>query len=156
MTVNIEDLLPPQIKVEVSEGKFLELQPLSLEEMCELLVNNQELFLTLYAQVSTNESVEKKIGLLLLSAPEFVAKIIAMAAKAVGQEKAIRRLPPTVQLIALHELWKASVPDPKKAGELLSEVMGQLRQLSQKGKPVPVASNSMTTPSSSGTESQPS
>ena len=155
MVVNIADLLPSPIKVLVVDDKYLELQPLSLEAMVTLLVDNQELFLTLYSQAETGTTASEKIGAVLLSAPEFVSKIIAIAAGAVGQEAHIRKLPPTVQLIALHELWKASVPDPKKAGELLSVVMAQLRGLSQKGKASPRNNNSAIPQPTLATDSQP-
>ena len=112
--VNIADLLTQKIEVQVAEGKFLELRPLNLKEMITLLLTNKELFIGLYSQFQAEGSVEQKVGGLLLAAPEFIAQIIAMGADAVGQEEMIMRLPPTVQLIAVHDLWKASVPDPKK------------------------------------------
>ena len=153
MKVNIADLLAPPIKILVAEGKFLELRALTLQEMVNLLINNETLFMTLYSQFQEGGSPEKKIGAMLALAPEFVVQLIAIAADAIGQELSISRLPPTVQLIAIHELWKASVPDPKKAGELLSEVMGQLRKLHAANAPAAPNSNSTTQPSISGTPS---
>ena len=38
-------------------------------------------------------------------------------------------MPATVQLIALSEIWRASVPDQKKARLLLSEVTKALQKL---------------------------
>jgi hypothetical protein len=55
-------------------------------------------------------------------------------------------MPATVQLIALGEIWKLSVPDPKKARELLSEVM----VLSQKLNAL-AAQQTKTQPSSNST-----
>lgn len=130
MSVNIAALLPKPISVEVSAGNYLMLKPLNLEQMVTLLIDNQRLFLTMYSQFESGTTMESKVGTMLVTAPEFIARLIAMSAGAEGQEDDIKRLPPTVQLIAVHELWKASVPDPKKAGELLSEVLAQLRKAS--------------------------
>ena len=59
-----------------------------------------------------------------------VAEIIALASDEPESVEAVKKLPATVQLIALAEVWKASVPDPKKARELLSEVTALLRKVS--------------------------
>ena len=47
-----------------------------------------------------------------------------------------KHMPATVQLIALSEIWKASVPDQKKASLLLSEVTTLLQKLSEKSEPI--------------------
>ena len=147
MAVNIAALLPKPIEVEVSPGNMLVLKPLTLEQMVTLLIDNQRLFLIMYSQFESGSTMEAKVGTMLVTAPEFIARLIAMAADAEGQEDDIKRLPPTVQLIAVHELWKASVPDPKKAKELLSEVMAQLRKASSAASPT--SSNLANLPSES-------
>jgi len=134
--VKIEDLIPKDVQVEVSPGKFLNIRPLELQEMMTLFIGAQDLFMNLYAAVQAPGTTYQKLSPLLLAAPEFVANVIAAATDSVGQEKAIRRLPAAVQLIAVHECWRLSVPEPKKLGELLSVVTGELRKLRQEGEQV--------------------
>lgn len=134
MAIRIADLLPTKAKVEVSPDKFVEIRSLTLAEMVQLFLVSQDLFLSLYAKFQEGSTDTDKLAPFLLGAPEFVANVLAYAMDAEGQQEDIKRMPPTVQLIALNECWKMSVPDPKKARELLSVVMAQLRQLSQKGK----------------------
>lgn len=147
--VKIADLLPVSESVEVAPGKFLVLHPLSLDEMLKLFMAHQTSFLALYAKgMQSKENPD--LAPFLLVAPELVSTMIAYAADAVGQEADVALLPATVQLIALEAIVRLSVPDPKKAKELLSGVMAQLRRLSQKGE----QSQTEATPSSSDTTSQ--
>lgn len=127
LVVKIADLLPQPEKVEVSPGKFLEVHHLSLEEIVKLFWVYQNTFLAIYAEGTNAKPNYEPI---MLAAPDMVADIIAIGAGAVGQEEDIKRLPGTVQLIALRKIWAMSVPDPKKLQESLSGVMGELRRLS--------------------------
>lgn len=147
--VKIEDLLPKNVEVEVSPGKFLSIRPLELQELMTLFASAQDVFMGLYAAVRSPGSNYQKLAPLLMAAPAFVANVLALATDSVGQEKAIRRIPFGVQLIAVHECWRLSVPDPKKLGELLSGVMDDLRALK---KEVPVSPDQQ--PNNSLTEFQ--
>lgn len=126
MSVKISDLLPPSAKVEVSPGKFLELNPLNLQQIVKLFWAYQDAFLSIYAEGS---KAAPQYETLLFATPEMCVDIIAMAADAVGQEDDIRKMPGTVQLAALAECWRISVPDAKKLKESLSGVMAGLQKL---------------------------
>jgi hypothetical protein len=132
MKIKISDLLNLSTVVEVSPGKpGLPVRALSLNEMMKLFMDSQDIFLKLYSMGFTMNRSQDLAGF-LLAAPEVVVRIIAVASDCEGQEEDIAKIPATVQLIALFEIWKLSVPDPKKAKELLSEVTAQLRRLSPK------------------------
>lgn len=133
MSVKISDLLQLDSKVEIAPGKFLPIHGLSLDAMLSLFMSHQTEFMILYEQGQQMKGRMDATVLhpFLLAAPDFVAKVIALASDSTGQEDDIKKIPSTAQLIALHEIWKLSVPDPKKAGELLSVAMEQLRRLSQ-------------------------
>ena len=142
--LRIADLLPIAGRVEVSTGNFLPIRPLYLDEMINLFLGYRSTFLSMYA---TSIDADAGIGFapFLTVAPELVAKIIALASDTEGQEDDIKLMPATVQLIALHDIWKLSVPDPKKAAELLSEVTGQLLKLKEKQKSETLKSDSPQT-----------
>jgi len=131
VVVKISDLLQKPEPIEVSPGKWLEVNALSMEQIVRLFWVYQESFLAVYA---AGQQVEPNYETLLVSAPDIVADIIAYGSGAVGQQADIKKLPGTVQLIALASIWNMSVPDPKKLKESLSMVMGQLRRLSTEGQ----------------------
>jgi len=137
MSVRIADLLSPPSKVLIREGVFLDVRPLELSEMLKLLITSRDVFLGVYSQFQSNMQDEEKLASILVAAPDFVAEVIGIASETVGQESDIRKLPASVQLIALKEIWTASVPDPKKLKALLFEVMAQLRKLPQNAEPGP-------------------
>jgi len=132
MNVKISDLLPAPIEVEISPGKMLPLRPLSLQDIVKLLLTHKDSFLAAYAE--STAKVKPDYGKFLLSAPLMCVDIIALSADADGQQEDIKRIPGTVQLIALSSIWKVSVPDPKKLKESLSEVMDELRRLSDQNE----------------------
>lgn len=135
--VDIQSLLPAPIEIQVGDGKVLKVRALELAEMMQLFVTSQDQFLTLYAKLQQPGTTADKLAPLLIAAPEFVADVLAVAADAHGQQRHLRRLPGPVQLIALYEVWRASVPDPKKLQGLLSVVMAELRSSMPEGKPKP-------------------
>jgi hypothetical protein len=120
--------------VEIAPGVHLNIRPLNLEEMVLLVAEHQDVFIKLYTSAVESKGENLDIGPVLLAAPDVCAKIIAMAADEEDLAEAAahiqHNMSVTVQLIALVEIWKASVPDPKKALSLVSQVMAQLRQLS--------------------------
>ncbi len=143
-TVRIADLIPKPVDVEVSAGKFMTVNSLSLEQIVKLLWLYQEPFLRVYAEGLT---AKPNYESLIIAAPDMVADIIAMGADADGQQEDIKRLPGTVQLVALKSIWAMSVPDPKKLLESLSEVMGYLRRLSsEREQSNPIEPQSTTVP----------
>lgn len=125
--VKISDLVPKPSKVTVSDTSFLEVRALTIKEIIELFWLYQDAFLSVYAE---GQQAQPNYTHLLVAAPNMVADIIAKAANAEGQQEDILLIPGTVQLIALAEIWKISVPDPKKLKESLSVVMAGLKRLS--------------------------
>jgi hypothetical protein len=132
----IADLLQFDEEIEIAPGKFLSIRPINLDEMVLLFTKYQEAFVALYNRTLTSESdAQVNLGPFLVAAPDLVAAIIAIASDSAaepGAEELIRhKMAATVQLIALKRIWEISVPDPKKAKELLFEVTAQLRRLGE-------------------------
>lgn len=128
MPIRISDLLPVEASIEVAPGKHLPIRPLALQEMVSLFLSGQEEFLAMYSaglKIKDNSDLAP----FLLATPGLVARVIGFASGTQGQEEDIMRLPATVQLEALREIWRLSVPDPKKARELLLEVTALLKKL---------------------------
>lgn len=148
-TIKIADLAQLSRPVDVSETQQIMVRPLNLREMVQLFVDSREVFLPLYAAgIEGNVSVEQ-LAPFLLTAPQVVARVIAMATDEPESAPVVEQnMPATVQLIALSEIWQASVPDKKKASQLLSEVTKVLQKLSEKEE-------LLTQPASSPTTLQP-
>lgn len=128
MAVKITDLLPAPVKIVVAEGKEpLVLRHLELSEIVTLLFSHASEFLAMYAE-SQNEKPNylKFISL----APALCAQAIAMSADDPDNVASYRKLPFSVQVIALRELWKVSVPDPKSFGETMRTLFNELKRLS--------------------------
>jgi len=134
--VKIAELAQLSRPVDISETQQIMVRALNLREMVTLFVESQDVFLPLYAMsLEGKTSSVEAFGPFLLSAPEVVAKIIAMATDEPDTTDIIQtRMPATVQLIALAEIWEASVPDKKKASQLLSEVTKLLQKLSEESE----------------------
>jgi hypothetical protein len=131
-TVKLADIVNLPRPVDVNDDEQIMVRALTLKEMVTLLLESSETFMPLYAAGLAESLTPEALGPFLITAPELVAKIIALASDEPDQIEATSKLPATVQLVALVEIWKASVPDPKKAKELLSEVMAQLQKLNEK------------------------
>lgn len=124
MTIRIADLIPLKESVEIAEGKFLDVNPISLPQIVQLIADHKEAFLSLY--VSSQVS-KPDYSLFLTVAPALVADVIAMGSNRQDEIKDIKRMPGTVQLIALEAIWRLSVPDAKKLGEVLKRVVASLQ-----------------------------
>lgn len=134
-TVKIADLAQLSRPVDISDDQQIMVRALNLREMVKLFVDSREVFLPLYAAGIEGKVDPEQLGPFLMSAPEVVARIIAMASDEPDSALVVEKnMPATVQLIALSEIWKASVPDQKKASLLLSEVTNLLQKLSEKGE----------------------
>lgn len=126
--VKLADIIPKKIVVEIAEGQGIELGVVTLEQIAKLYWTYQDTFLSLYA---TGSGDEPNYTTIVMAAPTMVAQIIAYAAGEEDSVEAIKTLPPTVQLIALSEVWKLSVPDPKKLKEALTSLMSEIQKISQ-------------------------
>ena len=127
MASKIADLLPAPVEVAVGKGKLV-LRHLELSELVELLYANSDAFLAIYLE---SESENPNYMKFLTIAPALCARAIAMAADDVDSINEYRKLPFSVQLIALKKLWEVSVPDPKEFGEMLRSLMIELKRLSE-------------------------
>lgn len=133
-TVKISDLAQRKRKVDISDEEDIEVRALNLREIVTLFIDSREAFLPLYAAGLEGKVNPESLAPFLLSAPDVVARIIAMASDDLDSVSFVENLPATVQLIALSEIWQASVPDQKKALQLLSEVTKVLQKLSDDEK----------------------
>lgn len=140
---SVADLVSSETVISVGE-KDLVVHAISLEQMITLFLAYQTDFLSLYGLAMQQLSDKKTdlsrsdmvYGSILLSAPKLVARIIVLGADLASDEvttdqaviEVRKRMPATTQAIALSEIMKLSVPDPKKAKELLSEVTALLQK----------------------------
>jgi hypothetical protein len=109
--------------IDISDTQQIMVRALTLREMVTLFIEARDTFLGLYAVGLKSDATAEEFAPFLITAPDVVAKIIALASDEPDNAEMVEtRMPGTVQLIALFEIWHASVPDPKKARELLSEV----------------------------------
>jgi hypothetical protein len=134
-TVKIADLAQLSRPVDISDDQQIMVRALNLREMVTLFVESRDVFLPLYAASLEGANPVESLAPFMISAPEVVAKIIAMASDEPESASVIeQKMAATVQLIALAEIWKISVPDQKKASQLLSEVTALLQKLSEKSE----------------------
>lgn len=131
-TVKIADLAQLTQAVDISDDQQIIVRALNLREMVTLFVEARDVFLPLYGAGLQGEVTVEQLAPFLMSSPGLVAKIIAIASdEPESAEHVEKHMAATVQLIALSEVWKLSVPDQKKASQLLSEVTKQLQKLSE-------------------------
>lgn len=123
--------------VEISPGKFIPVDPLSLEQMISLFIHYQEPFIKMYgAEFQKNGIIN--LTPFLLAAPEMMARIIAIGCDNDDPDTIAgirKKMPAQLQLIAVEKIWAISVPDPKKFAELLSGVMALLRNANARHVP---------------------
>ncbi len=130
-------LMPAKARIEIGkdglgEPIYAEVRALKLPEMISLFDQNHKVFLSLYASALDKTKVKEELSPFLLAAPDLVNQILWLGMDAEDDEDraVIAGLPVTVQMFLLEACWTASVPDAKKAVELLSGVMAKLRSLS--------------------------
>lgn len=129
--VKIADLAQLTQTIDISDDQQIVVRALNLREMVGLFIEARDVFLPLYGAGLSGEATVEQLAPFLLSSPELIAKIIAMASDEPESAPHVEKsMAGTVQLIALSEIWKLSVPDQKKASQLLSEVTRQLQKLS--------------------------
>jgi hypothetical protein len=141
--MKLADLTQAYENIEINEnGDFISVRPLNLKDVIDLLMSEADNFLSLYATAiegkleALDSDGQPKVAHLmpfLLSAPSFVAKVIAVASDEPESAATVEKLLPSpVQLIALRTIIKKSVPNPKKAQELLSEVTALAQRLQKR------------------------
>lgn len=130
MAAKIADLLPMPVEVSVGKGKLV-LRHLELQEIVQLLFQHSDTFLAMYME---SESPAPNYFKFLTLAPDLCATTIAMASDDLENANDYRKLPFSVQLIALEQVWRISVPDPKGLGEMFKNLMNELKHLSEQAE----------------------
>ena len=136
MKFNLADVLELTKEIPLSADPSkpkMEVRGLELSEVIKLLTEEQDLFVTAWNQATTGKNVAEQFSGILAVAPDFVDAVLQKVVVNMDPEPeyGFKRLPPTVQLIALNEVFKLTCPDPKSAGRLLSEVTALLRRVQQ-------------------------
>ena len=150
-TIKLSDLANRTRPVDVSETEQIEVRALNLREIITLFVDEKDAFLPLYSAGLDGKVTVEQLGPFLLTSPALVARIIAMASDEPESAPDVEKnMAATVQLIALSEIWQISIPDQKKARQLLSEVTSLLQKASDEEKQKALAQQT-----SSPTTSQP-
>lgn len=122
------DLLPQPVEVQVSEGKSFQVKGVTLEDLSKLIATYRDDFLMLL--YSSRAGGEPDYAQVILAAPNMVADLISMASGSPEDREEAKTLPFAVQLTALADIWRLSVPDPKKFQSLLSQGMEEAKKLS--------------------------
>lgn len=124
MVVKISALLPSWQNIDTGNGQ-LAVRSIDLKGIVELFTRYKPAVTDIIAKAKAGDSSIAE--LIVNHAPMLGASIIAKGANAEGQEDDIIQLPGAVQLIAIAEIWRASVPDVKKLIDSLSAVSEQLQ-----------------------------
>ena len=140
-------------------GKEVNVYPLTITDMVAFMMGYKADFLQLYSRLDMNKTAlefadDPDINIQIMHAPRMFAEIIAVSTGDASVAPAVeKQLSQRVQLIALHQIWKISVPDPKRQADLLSEVMGKLLKLTgelkQKREQTPESDSAITSPQES-------
>lgn len=119
MGIKISELFAVTKTIKVA-GKDVELQPLTLEQIIKLLTIYREEIIMMFS-----DSLQGELNMVTMvaTAPRMVADIIAYGLGAEDQIQDIMKLPGFTQVELLAEIWKVSIPEPKKLFSLLSEAM---------------------------------
>jgi hypothetical protein len=123
----LKDLANLKHPVTIAPDTEIELRGLSLTELIMLFSKSEDALMHLIGLMAVENPKAENLSGLLLAAPTLVHEIIALASDEPTEIEAAGKLPATAQLIALFEVFKMTVPDPKKAQELLSEVTALLQ-----------------------------
>ena len=124
MALRVSDLFVIAKKVTIGNVD-VEIRPLTLEQIIRLLTVYREDIITMF---SDTVSGELNMITLVATAPRMVADILAFGMDADGQQNDIMKLPGFTQVELLAEVWKVSIPEPKKLYSLLSGAMAGLQQ----------------------------
>lgn len=139
MGVKISELLPKPVDVDAGIGTF-QVRALNMKELVQLIVDHREGMVALF-----DGGMAGDLSRFVDEAPDLSRDIIALSAGVTDSEEieAIEQLPGTVQLVALLEIWRLTVPQPKKLVELLSALRTQVEKAkvvaeTQKVGPAPI------------------
>ena len=126
--VKISQLLPPPKTVSTGVGEF-EVNGLTLPQVTKLISRHKTEFARLLVMGADGQPNYAEI---VDVAPQMVSEIIAMAAGVADEfdeVQAIGQLPAGVQLIALSEIWRLTVVDPKNFQALLQTLIERARDV---------------------------
>jgi hypothetical protein len=120
--VNLEDLLPPPIEVDLGRGKIA-FHGLDATQVTKLILTYKDQFLMFMG--SNGVQFEG----LLMTAPEAVLDILAMASDMEDQRDKFRKIPIAKQVECLGVVYRQSVPDEKKFQESLVGLLATLKSI---------------------------
>jgi len=123
MAIKVSDLFAISKTVSIG-GKDVTIQPLTLEQIIKLLTIYREEIILMF---SDSLSGELNMVTMVATAPRLVADIISYGIDAEDQVEDIMKLPGFTQVELLAEIWKVSIPEPKKLFSLLSEAMAGMQ-----------------------------
>ncbi|TXH43941.1 MAG: hypothetical protein E6Q97_33430 [Desulfurellales bacterium] len=126
MGVKISALLPKPARVDVSDEAAVEVYPLTLREITQLIVDHRDGMVVLF-----NGAQNGDFSQVVDQFPLLVRDLIAKAIRVEESEEIalIPSMPGGTQVALLLEAWRLTVPQPKKLAELLSMALGQLQEL---------------------------
>jgi len=139
MGVKISELLPKPVDVDAGTGTF-QVRALNMKELVQLILDHRDGMVALF-----DGGMGGDLSRFVDEAPDLARDIIALSAGVSDPEEveAIEQLPGTVQLVAMLEIWRLTVPQPKKLIELLSALRTQVEKAkvvaeNQKAGPPPI------------------
>ena len=136
MAVRIRDLLPVGGSVEWGTGT-LSIRGLELTQIT-LLTGK---YTKTVASLLSNGK-EELLPLILRDAPDFVTDVICMAANIDDEDKElVSKFTVGDQITAVMEVWRLTVPQPKKLRDWLSALNLELQKLKQSQEPTTEESN---------------
>ncbi len=108
------------------EAQFITVKPLSLTHILALLDRHRDTFVSLWAEGS---KPKPEYGLFVASAEAMVNEIIVKATGRLDEYEDIAAMPGTVKITLLNDIFKLSVPNPKKLLETVNGIAAQVARL---------------------------
>ena len=147
--VNFAELMAPPTVIPFGTST-IEVRGVALEELASLLTRYKEKVLPFFVSANINYSE------LLLTAPDMVAEMIAIASDSPGEEPNIKKFPAADQIEALTAIFKMSVPDLGKLEESLSGLVATLTKRKDAANRLPSKSTLRSVSADSASEATPS
>jgi hypothetical protein len=113
----LKDIIVTTRKIEVDEEQSFDVRGLTLTDLGQLLAEYKE-------PIEKLMEGEVDIATLQDSYPEFMAKVIAMAAEEPDSWETVMKLGFTTQLLAFEACWDLTVPDYDALGKLIQRIKG--------------------------------
>ena len=134
---NLAELVLPTADVEVPGAGSFSVRGLALDDAAALFREHAQVLETVYEEIKEEDTLDMRVisEMLLRTAPECAAEIIALAGDALDRIDIARKLPLPVQLTALVDIAQLtfhSEEDVKKTLELVIQSSTVIRSLVQR------------------------